>query len=359
MPKITYYPEGFDPALGTKLTSPRSLTCSWARLFWSAITVGRASWNKVIQYGMYSAFEIIYRGSMLAANLMESPSRKLEQTVAYTDLDPSEKSAVSYFLGLTVAKLLAQKLLGVSYLMHLDVYKDILNLPTNGRSRPDLVGTDKSLRWIVVEAKGRTNGIKSVDKAAAKGQVEQLTSIGGIAPHLGTGVISYFNSGKKLEVFLKDPPIGNESGYDLPLNPGTFFHDYYRMFVDLIDSAYGDKTFLELSERTYIAKYITEVDVWVGIDEAVYNLMTRYSADLEHLSKLPLTLPETPQPLARLDRRPSGSDKNDENNNEDENSLTLVGEDGIYVRLGSTWGSRHKQNERKPESLFLFDDRHT
>lgn len=69
-------------------------------------------------------FEIIYRSSICHANLRSNPSRRLEKSGAYIALDRSEKSAVSYFNGLTIAKLVASRLFGVPWLMHLDVYRE-------------------------------------------------------------------------------------------------------------------------------------------------------------------------------------------------------------------------------------------
>ncbi len=160
--KLDYYPESFDPSLGSKLSQPGTLNVSVNRLMWSAITVGRDSWNKVVQSGMYSAFEIVYRSALLLANLEMSKKQKIAKSSAYRNLDPSEKSGISYFIGLTCAKLLAQKLFGVNWLMHLDVYRAILKPQLEpGASRPDLVGRDRSRRWLAFEAKGRSGGVTS------------------------------------------------------------------------------------------------------------------------------------------------------------------------------------------------------
>jgi hypothetical protein len=76
----------------------------------------------------------------------------------YDGLDPSEKSAVSYFVGLTVAKLLAHRLLDVPWLMHLDVYRRDLQPVLHGGGKPDLVGQNGAGQWVAIESKGRTHG---------------------------------------------------------------------------------------------------------------------------------------------------------------------------------------------------------
>ena len=78
---------------------------------------------------------------------------------AYSRLDPSEKSAVSYFLGMTQAKITCELLLGVPHLLHVDAALALIGRQTRA-SRPDLIGFDPTTAayTIAVEAKGRSNG---------------------------------------------------------------------------------------------------------------------------------------------------------------------------------------------------------
>lgn len=97
----------------------------------------------------------------------------------YKRLDASEKSSVSYFLGMTQAKITCQRLLGASHMIHLDAYLAMIGQPAAHASRPDLVGvglpsTDCT---IAVEAKDRSGSrtAKVTDKAK-----EQAKSLPGI-----------------------------------------------------------------------------------------------------------------------------------------------------------------------------------
>src|SRR6266511_1078218 len=258
--KLDYYPESFDPSLGSKLSQPGTLNVSVNRLMWSAITVGRDSWNKVVQSGMYSAFEIVYRSALLLANLEMSKKQKIAKSSAYRNLDPSEKSGISYFIGLTCAKLLAQKLFGVNW----------------------------------------------------------LSTVSGEPVYLGVGLISYFNSGDKLEVFLKDPPT--DHGFSLNIDAEVFFKDYYKLFIDLVDSGYGHVERVSLGGRHYLVKHIRESDTRIGIDEKLYNHGKRGTGK-ELLERVALSLPT---------------------NRDESHEATgpLAGEDGIYVDVGRQWTSR-------------------
>ena len=71
---------------------------SWAEVVHAAITVGRANRDAVFRHGLYSTYEMLYRASMIYANLRARRER-ITATSAFRALDPSEKSAVTYSLG--------------------------------------------------------------------------------------------------------------------------------------------------------------------------------------------------------------------------------------------------------------------
>ncbi len=111
----------------------------------------------IFRYGQFSLFEITYRSALIYANLCDDGAGRIKRSEAYDGLDPSEKGAVSYFLGLTLAKAFAERELDVPWLMHLDVYRKELAPVLSGQSRPDLVGQTTGGSWVVIEAKGRTS----------------------------------------------------------------------------------------------------------------------------------------------------------------------------------------------------------
>jgi hypothetical protein len=161
------------------LSAKDTLIVSWPQLIWAAITVGRAGWQDILHDGLFSRFEIVYRVAIIGANLFEGPSGALAKTEAYRRLDPSEKAAISYFLGLNVVKVFVGACLDTPWLMHLDVYGKKFDAECPSKSRPDLFGLNTFHDWIVVESKGRTNQCKTSDLTKAKEQSEKLSSIGG------------------------------------------------------------------------------------------------------------------------------------------------------------------------------------
>ena len=117
-----------------------NLSTSWDDLLWAALTVGRPNTAYVFRHGDASLYEALFRLSLIRMAVEQDCVGELNRTTAFAALDPTEKGAVSYFLGMAVCKLFAAKLLHAPWLLHLDVFRDSLNPLLLGRSRPDLVG---------------------------------------------------------------------------------------------------------------------------------------------------------------------------------------------------------------------------
>jgi len=139
--RIDYESEGFAPG-GPVANGPGVLVTSWDELLWAAVTVGRPNRQYVFKNGLPSMYEALFRWSLVRMALEQSGpgAFRLRRTTAAKTLDPSEKGAVNYFLGLAICKLFADKLLRAPWLLHLDVFRPDLNVVLAGRSRPDLVG---------------------------------------------------------------------------------------------------------------------------------------------------------------------------------------------------------------------------
>ncbi len=151
-----------------------TLNTSWDELLWAAITVGRPSTYHVFRHGPASFHEAIFRLSLIRLSVQQDWYERLQRTDTFASLDPTEKGMVSYFLGMTICKLFASRLLATPWLLHLDVFRPWLNPVTLGRSRPDLVGEDNTGKWLAFESKGRSSVPSEKDKVNAKAQANRL-----------------------------------------------------------------------------------------------------------------------------------------------------------------------------------------
>ena len=234
--KIPYRSQDFPSG---RFATRGDLTVSWDDLLWSALTIGRPNTAYVFEHGSASLHEAIFRMSMMRMAL-ELDHYELRRTSAFRALDPTEKGAVSYFLGMVVCKLFADKLLNTPWLLHLDVFREQLNSSIlGGRSRPDLIGCDQSGDWYAFECKGRSSVPSSDDRRKAKEQAQRLVKVNSKKCSLNIGAITYFRQ-EVLEFYWRDPePEEPEQlepiAVELPLNawahyyaPALALHNYSR-----------------------------------------------------------------------------------------------------------------------------------
>ena len=203
--EIDYVSEGFKRGAPI-VNGNHRLTTSWSEVLWAAITVGRPSVGYVFAHGAAaSTYEALFRWSLVRMAIDQAPAdRVFRRTQAARMLDPSEKGAVSYFLGLTIAKLFAARLLAAPWLLHLDVFRPRLNAVLLGRSRPDLVGQTVAGQWLGLESKGRVSVPDADTKKEAKAQAKRITSVMGAPPAYNIGAITYFEK-ERLSFYWRDP----------------------------------------------------------------------------------------------------------------------------------------------------------
>ena len=323
MPLIHVSPKSFSLKNAPQLQQAIDLQLDWEEILWAAITVGRSELLHVFRHGPFSLFELSYRIAIVYANLVERSNGSIERSVAYEGLDPSEKSAISYFLALTATKAVIHRTLNVPWLMHLDVYRKELNPVISGGSRPDLAGRDEHGRWIVVEAKGRTNGLDKRALAKAKKQASQVSEIDCEPPFLAVATQAHFSAGE-LKLDLVDPSPRRRR-LRLPLSREQFFEGYYRPFREWIREDSSHRV-TEFNGRQFTSAPITTLDIEIGL---ATDLMPDGTTPLEAAPKtgaLSVAVPEV------------------------DDSQVFVGEDGVLVRTGSLWTPSNMQLQPQERS---------
>lgn len=310
MLRVGFTADGFSAGFA-EVNGNHNLELDWPTVVWSAITVGRREFPHVLRHGLFSWFEIAYRAALIFANLC-GESGQIRRSPAYDGLDPSEKGAVSYFLGLTMAKAFAERRLGVPWLMHLDVYREELQPVLEGQSRPDLVGQTTDARWVGIEAKGRTNDVKGPALERAKNQARLLRTVAGEEPLLRVGMVSHFRGGN-LQLAISDPEARrDEKALDLPLSRDQLQRDYYRPFRTwLSQEPAAHKT--ARAKHAFVAAHLSAVDLTVGLAVDLFG--------------------EEP-PVTRAAEREVPKEE-----------AFYVGSDGVLVELGSLWSTENMARE--------------
>jgi hypothetical protein len=302
----------------------KELKTNWHEIVHAGITVGRASLSHVTLHGLHSSFEIFHKISLIYSYLKSAVDGHLLRSEAYDGLDPSEKSGVSYFIGILNAKLFSSHLLGVRFLSHLDVYR---NFPDPryrikpsffyGGKKPDLVGQNEAGDWIAIEAKGRTNRFEPwVISNAKMKQLANLRSINGNLIALKVAVLAYFEGGV-LNVHLEDPQEINPNAKNLALpDREVFAKHWYEPFINLVK--FWPHQIRRERGREYLAVEFAGLDSTVGIDRRIFDFYDRDTGD-------------PPEPVQTSERIHT--------------DRALIGEDGIYVELGDAWNIERMMRE--------------
>ncbi len=263
---------------------------------------------------------------MVSSNLMQTPNDRVYRSDLYRTLDPSEKGAVSYFLGLTSAKLLAERYLRVPWLMHLDVYRNNIT-PTfwkGNKKKPDLVGLNTQQEWIVVEAKGRSDQLGGNDRATtfkkAKSQTRAIKTISGNYPILRAALACHFR-GAEFCIEWEDPDDYADDAVDVPLTSEDVLREYYRPFIEMLADTEISTEDMEIEGQTYRALRIIDADVTVGVNTRILDI------GQPQLTRLINAFGDIYYAPASLD------------------AATTVGGDGILVRLGTSWDTDNMRRQ--------------
>jgi hypothetical protein len=247
---------------------PRRLSVPWDDVLWAAVTVGRPDLFHVFRHREASVYEAIFRWSMVRMALQQRGPRgqKLVRTDAFKQMDPTEKGAVNYFLGLVACKLFASKLLDAPWTLHLDVFRGVLNpWLLGGRSRPDMVAQSASSQaWHAFECKGRASVPGSAEKQKAKAQAQRLVSVGGTNCTLHVGAITFFRN-DALEFFWRDPEPAARDPIAIP-DPERAWWAYYSPFIETVRSFTG-----RIASRpdTPTLVSVAELDLSIGLHPAI------------------------------------------------------------------------------------------
>ena len=172
---IPYETVGFPPEILPNESG--HLTFTWDDLLWAGRdcrateSVPRFS----TRHGISSIYEAFFRWSLvrMALEQRDLMSSYLCRTNAAKALDPTEKGAVNYFLGMTVCKLFATRLLNTPWLLHLDVFRPRLDPVLTGvPPGPRRTGPrTTTMAWMRVQgtcqSAGRCNQSESEGPSAA------------------------------------------------------------------------------------------------------------------------------------------------------------------------------------------------
>lgn len=267
--EIPYLASNFPASYSSTLFGRQILQCTWVDIVWAAITTGKPSHSSLLAHKWHSLADIIVRSHTIYANLRQE-SKYLKRSSLYDALDPTEKGAVSYFLGMAMAKLFATKQFDVAWLFHVSQatrHGTTITFSKGTKSQPDLIGQTTNGEWVIIEAKGRTNGLDLSAVAKAKAQTGMISTINGSIPSLRIALQVYFD--EMLNVFIEDPIDTHEDAIAIDINYDDALYNYYAPAELLITK--GPVSVEEIAGINYATRTDENSGITIGLDESLIN----------------------------------------------------------------------------------------
>lgn len=312
--RIPYTATNFPVGSPSQLVGSASLTASWTDIVWSAITAGKPGASHLLAHRWHSFADLVVRSHTVYASLRQR-GQSVDRSSLYDSLDPTEKGATSYFMGMAMAKLFASELFDTPWLFHVSMASAVgasLSYKRGSKSQPDLIGQNSSGGWIVVEAKGRTNGLDSVALTKAKAQTEMIRTINGLPPSLRVALQVFFTD--HMAVRIDDPSDARPDALEINLDMNTALSRYYAVAKAITTKP---STREVVRQQEFETVFDEDAGITIGLDS---ELLDRVSAgEFEQIQE------------KRIGLSPRRS--------EEEDGATIY-PDGLLVRLDSRWSSQ-------------------
>lgn len=304
---IPYKAAGFE-----RYITSGHLSVTWPELVWAAVTYGKSSRLYHLTHPGHSRAEKKHRTYLLYTCLKQQGGH-VQKSELYSEMDHTEKGSASYFLGMVLTKLAADKLLDTPYLWHVSTSSQAVSYAP-GNSRPDLIGYNTNTGvWIVAEAKGRSARFDGKALASAKSQSQMINSINGITPRWRFGAESHFSP--NLEVTLEDPPA-DDKAIALEFNLHEGIAEYYSI-RNVLRSRGAEKSIRGIE---YVTVLDEDLGVTVGLPRA---LLQQEDTDVVDVSSISVAHQQPPVDAA----------------------LDYIGSDSFAIQLDDRWSQDQMSNE--------------
>ncbi|MEV6002165.1 hypothetical protein AB0M25_23545 [Streptomyces griseomycini] len=233
---------------------------------------GRAPYDWA-KHGRSSTYEWCHRVAVLPAYLSwsDDPVRRITRTALAHELDPSEKSMLSYTLGQAMCQLFAERQLSVRFFMHVARYASTYGLTfAPGQSRADFFGERTDGGYVVAEAKGRSGPLTKDLRETMEEQKRTIKTIKGEEPEIAYASAVHFSSAHgPMRLTAIDPEEAAPRAVDLPVDPDLHVLAYYAPFLD----AFAHQEPLMLGD--YVVASFTALDVTLGVLAPVLQRVQR------------------------------------------------------------------------------------
>lgn len=227
---------------------------------------------------------------------LEASGEHLKKSIETMYLDSSEKSVISYYIGIIFTKLICKKVYGIEHLTMLNTipneagYMDYFR----GQWRPDLIGHKMAEdTWSVWEAKGGSNRREPALKMGCE-QAGDIQKINGNPPEMAAVCMTYYDHGYLTAAMKKT--VSTE-GEVLSIDKKNFFESYYsgirELFIECGNTAEWKDGNVEVTiEVPYFhndAKARKKREITIGCSEQLYEkMMTKRYDEIKDVDLAPI-----------------------------------------------------------------------
>ena len=203
-------------------------------LLHAIITCGMPIQRLTAAYPEKRRLEVLYK-LFLVETALETEGDRLKKAKKIAYLDSSEKSVISYYMGMFFTKMISSRLYGTDYLAHLNLIRrpkkeEFIDFFAS-EWRPEMIGyRPEETIWSVWEAKGGSNRREQALKKGAQ-QLEAIGTVNGEAPDPGVVCMTYYDHGYLCGILRA--PEGNTEGEQIVFTQEEFYRAYYKPVCEL------------------------------------------------------------------------------------------------------------------------------
>nr|WP_317348203.1 hypothetical protein [uncultured Blautia sp.] len=270
-------------------------------LLHAVITCGIPVQRMTTAYFSKKKLELIYK-LFLVETALDTEGDRLKKARRIAYLDSSEKSVMSYYMGMFLTKLISRRLYGVDYLTHLNL---IQSMDGNGfvdffnsEWRQDMIGFQPDKKsWSVWEAKGGSNRREQALKKGCQ-QAAAIESVNGLAPDPGAVCMTYYDHSFLCGVIRQPENSQAKNRERVCFTEEAFFRAYYKPICEMFMEQgtrlhfHGKNAEISLSVPCFPEKEQEEEErrIHVGMSQKLLlclmeNDYSRLAAEREALTK--------------------------------------------------------------------------
>ena len=260
--------EGFGGRWALRNASRFPLAINTVDVVRAALTVGGpvggSAWHRSLRRAAIA-------GEVLAALVGAGRAAPLFTSSLYRGLETTEKSGVSYRLGMAFAAIAAEHVLDVPLLEHLN--RTNSTLAPGSQRRADLYGIDRAGNTHVVEAKSRTYGFTAADVNYAKEQALNVKIVRprgrAVTPSTRSASLADLSTAP-ISVLLSDPEGETETDVTYVVDPARLIQVHYSAVPDLLEiQGEAQPPPAAEVEADVIGAFLPGTDVWLGVHKAL------------------------------------------------------------------------------------------